>query len=218
MLYIFIMLFSSYAYSAEYQVNKDIKLIDLFSDSNKKLIELEVEPIKTKPGDMLVLVQAVKHGKVSIPHSFEELVRVKARTTILSLSAKFWEKGEPFVYPLKNKAKSLFASLLTFRGPVVFVDAIGAINTARSLRGLAYAPRAEAIAGGAVVTAFAYGDPHKVNVKGAKTLVSEKDHSMGYAIGLAETKHDIKIAKTKAYSGRYQKGSGEDLAFTVTIY
>ena len=63
MFHIFFMLFALPAYSFEYSVNKDIKLIDLSSDSNKKLIELEVEPIKTKPGDMLVLVQAVSMAR-----------------------------------------------------------------------------------------------------------------------------------------------------------
>ena len=212
-----LMLSFSLPASGVIKVNDEISVINVFNQS----IDVSKESLIAKTAwvkeqDMLVLVIATSGGvNRDVPKDFDEIIDIKkSKELSLSISVKLWNVGDPTEYKIKRESSVLHVSLLTLRGPILIVDAFADMNTAKGIRGLAYAPRVQGIRGGAVVSAFAYSEPHKVRVRQNKTLASLK----GMAVGIGNQRFDYKTKKVMAYSKRSIRGKGYDLTLALSIY
>lgn len=202
-----------------HQVAPYIEVIDTYSESISKDqfgITLQAKAASNViAGDMLILVVETRNGtQKKLPKGFHEIHREKkGKDLTVVLAVKEYFKDDPLIYEVNKEAESYSVSLITIRGPTLLVDAKGAVNSALGSRGRAITPEVETIKGGAVISVFAYDDPHAVKVKGMKTLVS-KPH---IAIAIGPTK-DGKHKRIEARAGIPKLGKGNDIAIALSIY
>ena len=91
------------------------------------------------------------------------------------------------------------------------------INTASGSYGEAYTPRVEGANGGAIVTAFAYDDPHAVNIQNQHTLVSMRNGDDGIAVGISASEGGLE-KRFRAIGEVSKRGGGDDIAMALAIY
>ena len=207
-----------------YRVNEYITVLSSYYGAISKkqvgnLLEAEVSD-DIQHEDMLIMFIATSGGQhKKLPHGFREVMNtVKGKGDLsLVVAYKIWLNGDPLVYPIEKSSKNYFASLITLRGPKYILDAKARINTASGDQGLAITPRVETANGGAVISAFAYDDPHAVNVLDQKTIVSIKNGDDGLAVGIGSSDGGLS-KRIKATGDSSQRGGGNDIAMALSIY
>lgn len=207
-----------------YRVNQQIEVISVYKDAlnrSQKETMLEAEaPEDIQDGDMLLMFIATSGGvHKRLPHGFSEIIPAEKDKGDLALYAayKIWENGDSRVFPVEKSARNLFVSMITLRGPKIVIDASANINTAGGSWGDAIAPRVQTANLGALVTAFAYDDPHAAKISNQETLVSMRNGDDGIAVGISSSKGGLS-KRIRARGESSQKGGGDDIAMALAIY
>lgn len=207
-----------------HEVNSKITVLSSYYGAiHKKQPELWLEAQTShdvQEGDMLVLFIATSGGRHNvIPEGFKVIEPVDKGKGDLTLTAAYkrWEADDDYTFRINKEARNFFVSLLTIRGSKYISDHKARINTASGCKGQGVTPRINTEPDGAIISAFAYDDPHSVTIANQKTLVSLKNGDDGLAVGISATEGDMS-KRIRASSDSCKRGGGDDIAMAISIH
>jgi hypothetical protein len=206
-----------------YKVNDDIEVLSTYHGAihkkEKERYLLAQTSQDVMEGDLIILFIASSGGvHKTLPEGFRlahETVKDKGDLAV-KVAYKVWHYTDPVEFVIPKETRNFFVTMLTIRGAKNILDTNGKINTARGKSGEAYSPRVDTDIG-ALITAFVYDDPHVVEIKKQKTLVSFKNGDDGMAVGISETDGGLS-KRIHACANSTQRGGGDDIAVAISIH
>lgn len=167
-------------------------------------------------GDTLLLF--VSGSKpTQMPYGFKKILSAedKKQTLNMQVGYKIWNSSDPMAFGVKLRDET-FVSLVTIRGTRFIVDAKGKICNSCGTGNEISTPRAYTAKKGAIISAFAYDEPHDVSIQDQNTLASIEQGSRGLAVGISPTNGGLS-KRLKAIS-RSKCGGGDDIAFCIALH
>jgi hypothetical protein len=167
-------------------------------------------------GDTLLLFISGSE-RAELPYGFKKVLSAedKKETLNMQVGYKVWNASDPMAFNIRLQDET-FVSLITLRGTRFIVDAKGKVCNSCGCGNEISTPRAYTAKQGAVISAFAYDEPHDISIQDQNTLASIEHGNRGLAIGISPTNGGLS-KRLKAIS-KSKCGGGDDIAFCIALH